>query len=106
MTMSPLSILVGQRVSAAHRVHDYVQLRFDRGDILNVFNPFDLRGDGGSIALDELVGVSVETVTEEQDFVRLTGGAMALRIDLTKNSFVGPEALHFIPATGEQVVWN
>ncbi len=106
MTSSPLSALVGQRVAAAGRVHDYVQLRFDQGDVLNVFNVFDLRDEHGPVTLDHLVGVSIETVDDERDFVRLAAGAIALRVDLTQNSFVGPEALHYIPTCGEQVVWS
>lgn len=106
MTSSRLFALVGQRVLTADRVHDYVQLRFDSGDVLNVFNAFDLGCDGGPVMLDHLVGVRVETVVEEQESVRLEGTGIALCIDLTRDSFSGPEALHFVPATGEQVVWN
>ena len=106
MTSSSLSALIGQRVLAAEPIHDYVQIRFTRGDVLNVFSALDLRDDGRPATLDDLVGMSVETAVEEPEFVRLTGGAVALRVDLTDVSFVGPEALHYIPAVGEQVVWN
>jgi hypothetical protein len=103
MTSSSLSALVGHSISAIDEVHDYLQLKFDNGDVLNVFNAYslDMVAD-----IRSLVGRRVTVVAEEPKEVRLEMGALRLSVDLSDAAFRGPEAIEYIPTSGSRVVWS
>jgi hypothetical protein len=97
--------LLGQSVSWADSVHDYVQLRFGNGDLLNVYNKFLVDGLGNP-GLADLVGCVVEGVLADEGQVVLAFGAVSLRVSLLEASYQGPEAIEYIPLTGDRVVWS
>lgn len=95
MATSTLSPLVGQRVIATDVVHDYLQVRFENGDLLNVYNVYELQGKTGAAQIGALVGLRVDATTMRKDAVRIECGALTLRMDLADASFSGPEALEY-----------
>ena len=59
----------GHCISAVDKVHDYLKLRFDNGDVLNVFNAYRLDVADGPDSYS-LVGKRVAGVAEEVQEVR------------------------------------
>lgn len=105
MTSSALSALSGRCISAIDEVHDYLQLNFDNGDVLNVYNAYSLETRSGH-GVRSLVGRRVTVVSEDAKEVRLELDALRLCIDLSNAAFRGPEAIEYIPKTGSRVVWT
>lgn len=102
---SALLPLVGQRVDAANRIHDYIQIRFETGGVLNIYNLFELAAPTRGVArLEDLIGCSVSAALEHRNGIRLTIGETTVFIDLTDTAFSGPEALEYVPASGSSVV--
>lgn len=102
---SALAPLVGRYVTVADVVHDYIQLRFDNGDILNIFNEYGLEGIGG-FDVQALVGRRVASVSVQPQEVRVQLDGVQLRVSLLDAAFRGPEAIEYIPASGCPVVWS
>lgn len=105
MTTSALSPLVGRRVVAAEVIHDYVQLRFDNGDVLNVFNEYGIEGAVGS-DVRALTGQCVAAVFTQPHEVRLDFGDLRFSVSLLDVAYRGPEAIVYIPSSGSRVVWS
>lgn len=105
MSVSILDGLLGQNLILVRKVHDYVQLQFGNGDLLNVFNEFSIEGGCGSELVD-LMGLNVNAVTIAHDEVCLKLGKAVLRVSLREEAFSGPEAVEYIPATGSRIVWS
>lgn len=105
MPTSMLSPLVGHRVTAADVIHDYVQLRFDNGDVLNVFNEFAVGGVGTS-GIHLLIGQRVAAVCAQPHEVRLELGELIFSVSLLDTAYRGPEAIEYIPSSGSRVVWS
>ena len=97
--------LVGQRVSVVERVHDYVQLRFSNGDLLNVYNDFSLSGaTGGDLAT--LANCVVEDVQADDRFLTFVFSEKSLQVGLVDAAYRGPEAIEYIAADGGRIVWS
>jgi hypothetical protein len=105
MPESVLFPLVGHRVTTADVVHDYVQLRFDNGDVLNVFNDYEI--EGSSLAtLHALIGKCVVAVSTQPREVRLELGELSLIVSLLDTAYRDAEAIEYIPSSGSRVVWS
>ena len=102
---SALEPLLGKCITSADAVHDYIQLRFESGDVLNVFNEYCLEGDG-AYDLRDLVGLCVKEVSEQTQKVLIDLGGLKFCISLLDAAFRGPEAIEYIPASGSRVVWS
>ncbi|HKG15075.1 MAG TPA: hypothetical protein VKB12_17255 [Pyrinomonadaceae bacterium] len=103
-----LQELVGLEVSKASLVHDYLQVFFEGGAILNVYNVFHLSGgaagDGGAPPLD---ASTLAAVKEEVQEVELTfSNGVVISIDMRDEAYQGPEALELIRAGSPTVVWR
>lgn len=102
---TPLANLVGQRITAAERVHDYMQIRFGNGDLLNVFNEYRIEGRGEESVTD-LIDLVVSDASTRKEEVCIALGTKTLRISLVDSAYRGPEAIEYIPASGKRVVWS
>lgn len=105
MTMSPLAGLIGHCLTGVERVHDYVQLRFDNGDLLNVFNEFRIEGNRDA-DITVIVGLVVNVASTGKDEVCLRLGSKTFRISLLDSAYRGPEAIEYVPVSGNRVVWS
>lgn len=105
MTTSALSSLVGRRIVAAEVIHDYVQLRFDNGDVLNVFNEYGIEG-GVGLDVHALTDRCVAAVFTQPHEVRLDLGDLRFRVSLLDVAYRGPEAIEYIPSSGNRVIWS
>lgn len=105
-TDTGLRILLLKKVSRAEHVHDYVQLQFDDGTILNIFNRYSLTpAERDDIA--RLVGttVSAAELIERSERLRFSDGTL-LRIGMMDSDYNGPEAIEVIDHDGRRVVWT
>jgi hypothetical protein len=101
---SKLDILVGMSVTNALRVHDYVQLFFERDIVLNIYNEFKLFNGHDLSALN---GAKLLEVGEKQDELALYfSNGTRLDIDLRDEAYNGPEALELHVPGQPPVVWN
>ena len=86
--------------------NDYVQLQFDDGAILNIFNRYWLtpaeRGD-----LSRLVGTTVvgSESTDSSECLRFSDETL-LEIGMTDGDYNGPEAIEVIEIDGTRIVWT
>lgn len=83
---------------------DYIQLVFDRGHILSIYNPIvGLPSD-----ITKLIGkrvVDLET-SDEAETIVFDDGTKA-RISLSENDYTGPEAMELSnPKENVFIVWN
>lgn len=104
MPKTEFDIFVGNVVVRAEAVHDYFQLEFSKGMIVNIFNRFTLI-PSESIAA-ELIGANVEDI--EVTSVALTlifNQGMRLEIGFNDADFKGPEGLEVIAEDGSHIVW-
>ena len=98
-------ILVGARVTDVETVEDYLQITFDNGARLSVFNryaPLGLRGDDVRL----LISKTVARIEDADNFfsMHLTG-SVGLRVGLEDADYVGPEAMYLTSADGRHIVW-
>jgi hypothetical protein len=104
MSDSVLRALIDHTISAAEQVHDYIQLHFDNGAILNIFNQYSLSGvDDLDIRL--IVGKRVTEIREDTLNLEMRFGAVQLHVNLSEAAFSGPEAIEYISAEGDRIVW-
>jgi hypothetical protein len=105
MPTSILSPLVGHQITTADQIHDYVQLKFDNGDVLNVFNEYVVNGAGVS-GIHALIGQRVVTVHTQPNEVRIKLGELSFSVSLLEKAYRGPEAIEYIKSSGSRVVWS
>lgn len=97
--------LVGIRVTDVRRVHDYVQIEFETGSILSVFNRYEIRS-GVTNSIRCLVGatlLSCESSTGSEKF-RFSDGVL-LTVGLADSDYRGPEAITLMEKNSATVVW-
>jgi hypothetical protein len=103
---SRLKILVGRSLRSVVQIHDYSQLYFDHGAVLNIYNTFSVVGTSGD-GVEGLVGTVVGKVVEDREKAVLTFGTGAqISIDLRDAAYRGPEAMELIVPGEPTVVWN
>jgi hypothetical protein len=102
---SPLDEIVGQTVTDAKRVHDYIQLGFGEKIGLSVYNDIHMLPAGASI--DDLTGKMVISVDEKQDSVEIRFlDKTAFIIDMRDQAFHGPEAIQLNRVGQTPVIWR
>lgn len=97
--------LVGRRIESAERVHDYVQLRFDDGGILNIYNPVSITG-GADAGLLSLLRSYITAVRVDDEAIRwfLSNGT-SIQVSMRDADYRGPEAMQYVAVDGAIVVW-
>jgi hypothetical protein len=101
---SQLDILVGMVVTEALKVHDYVQLLFEKDISLNIYNALRLCNDDDLRTLKGATLLKVEEKPETLIFYFSNG--KHLDIDLCDDAYNGPEALELNVPGQPAVVWN
>ena len=105
MANSALQCLVGEAVTDAVRVHDYVQLAFGTVAGLSIYNDFEVMPEHSRI--EELVGLTIAAVTSNEDeAVMLFERGLSLRVNLRASAFHGPEAMQLNRPGHSTFVWN
>jgi len=102
--ISQLDVLVGMVVTEALRVHDYVQLLFEKDISLNIYNALRLCNGDDLRALNGATLLKVEEKPETLIFSFSNG--QRLDIDLGDDAYNGPEALELNVPGQPTVVWN
>jgi len=98
--------LVGRSIRSVVEIHDYVQLHFNLGIVLNIYNPFQVEGTN-DLGLDALVGATTTQVIERVEEVVLRFGTGAvISIDLREAAYTGPEAMLLRVPGGPIIVWR
>jgi hypothetical protein len=102
---SPLQCLVGEIVTDALTVHDYVQMVFGTEMRLSIYNDFQLIPEQSRF--EGLVGLTVTVVesTKAEVVIHFENGSR-LRVDLSASAFRGPEAMQLNRAGHSPVIWN
>lgn len=108
MQLSPLAELIGSTVDKAEVVQDYLQLWFDKGTCLNVYNKHDIIGpDGQAHGADRLAGAFLTEVREQGTHIRLAfSNRLKLSIDMSEDAYIGPEAIQLTRPSMPKVVWR
>lgn len=101
--MAALHILIGLFIKHIESIHDYIQIVFADGTVLNIFNSYSY--DGAS--LFDVSNLKVIDVSELEKVVtiKLENGSV-LMIDLKEEAYNGPEAMMLIREGESPVVWN
>jgi len=101
---SHLDILVGLVVTDVLKVHDYVQLLFEKDISLNIYNAWRLCNSADLRVLNGATLLKVEEKPETLIFFFSHG--KRLDIDLCDDAYNGPEALELNIPGQPTVVWN
>jgi hypothetical protein len=101
-----LRALEGLTVRSIRREDGCLQVEFERGVGLSIYNRCSLRGiDDGVV--EELEGAVVERASETKTNAQLEfSGGRAIEIDLRDDAFNGPEAMQLTIPGEPTVVWN
>ena len=98
-----LDYLRNRFIHRIEKIHDYVQIYFDDGSVLNIFNDFSI----GCSKFGDLIGCEVvEIVINESDIYFSLSKGITIRVGMVDADFYGPEAMEYIPTTGPSVVWS
>lgn len=106
--LNPLKALLGSRIVKAEVVEDYLQLWFDDGAVLNVYNEHEITGPAGKVHhSDDLLNASLVQVNENGPQIRLTfSNRLDLSIDMSEEGYLGPEAIELNREDAPTVVWR
>lgn len=98
--------LCGRKIQKIEYIHDYVQLIFDGGEILNIFNALTVQGcppeDLSQFLGSELCFVSVSKNSVSFVF----NGGKSVCVGMSDEDYRGPEAIEYLGANGERIVWQ
>jgi hypothetical protein len=102
--------LIGLALISASHSGGTMNVLFEGGWELAIYNPFVIEKTGDRISVDEesyLVGKTVvDCASDSEEFILTLSGRINLRVDLSDEAFTGPEAMQLIGPSGEIVVWN
>lgn len=103
---SKLDVLRGKIILHASKMHDYMQLVFEEGIGLNVYNDFCIQpGDEKKLqTLKQKKLLSVQEMPTE--IVLLLSDGLQLVIDMRDSAYNGPEALELTRQGEPTIVWN
>lgn len=98
--------LLSLSIITIRQVHDYLQLVFSDGSILNIFNRYNYN-DSKDSKISNLVGQVVTHVQEEQTriYIDFYNGSRFV-IGLSSDDYNGPEALELIRKGEKLVIWT
>jgi hypothetical protein len=107
--MSMLETLVGTNLTGVIRIHDYVQLLFQDGTILSVFNPLTVLKSETDTAIENCIGRKVLLAINNEDLETVQmelEGEIIIRVDLRHQSYRVPEAMVLSRPGKPIVVWS
>ena len=99
--INALSELIGCTVTKVERVHDYLQIIFSNGSIMNVYNKYSYDGN-----VSDLVSKTLVSFSEHSDSVELRFVGSRFEIGLRDADYSGPEAIALRRPGKEPVIWN
>ena len=98
--------LVGLIVSKIEFVHDYLQIGFDGGGGMNIFNDFTVDGCNKE-RLSMIEGTRLESAEYSKTVFRLTfDNGVVINVCMSDDAFNGPEALQYVGPDGKEVIWR
>ena len=103
--MEHTKVFFGDRLAQVLYVHDYVQLRFEQGATLNIFNRIKAH-EQSSQKLEDLIGMRLTGIESDSTTVRIDFEGNTVVIGMTPTDYGGPEAIEYIAADGGNIVWN
>jgi hypothetical protein len=96
----------GRVVKRACKFHDYIQLYFDDGSILNIFNRV-VEPASSDNHLESLANTTLLKVSLKEGVISFAfSNGKQLGIGISDTDYQSPEALEFINAQGRRIVWN
>lgn len=98
--------LIGIKLKELEVIQDYLQLTFENGVVLNVYNETLWKNSSMNVS-SAFKGVEVSAIKETTNAIEielLDGNS--IQIGMSNKDYKGPEALEYIGADGERVVWN
>ncbi len=103
-----LQELVGRRVVNTKIVEDYLQVWFENGPCLNVYNKHRITApDGRSQSYGDLAGATLDAAVRDREVIRLTfSNGFKLSIDMSEDGYLGPEAMQLTRPGLRTVVWR
>ena len=99
--------IIGKKVIRARQVHDYYQLLFDDGSVLNILNNFIVSGNM-EYNITQFIGSVVTSINNTgcpAIEIRFSDGKW-IRIGISENDYNGPEAMEYIDNNGIFTVWR
>jgi hypothetical protein len=97
-----LEELIGLRVVKSEFVEDYLQIWFEHGECLNVYNQHEITNSERQLA-----GATLRDLRDDGQFIRLTfSNALQLSIDMSEAGYRGPEAMQLTRPGLPPVVWR
>ncbi len=99
--MDALKALVGLTVEKVEQVHDYLQLSFQEGTKLSVYNSYSFENGDDNVECDRVHSVGMDS----GDFIIRFSGGGALHVGLRDQDYNGPEAMSLV-LEGKKIVWN
>lgn len=108
MQLSVLTELVELKVVKSEFVEDYLQVWFEDGECLNVYNKYQLTdSDGRPHSHPELTGATLSDVRDDAGFIVLDfSNDLELSIDMSEDGYLGPEAIQLTRPGLPPVVWR
>lgn len=101
--MSRLQSIIGLTVKMAAPVHDYLQILFSDGSMLNIYNNYKCAG----CSVTSIEGGEVISVVEKEREIQLAfKGNGSLSIGMSDCDFNGPEAIVFLRKGEPPIIWN
>ncbi|MCA0870624.1 hypothetical protein LCL97_07305 [Seohaeicola saemankumensis] len=99
-----ISMLEGLKLTSIRKIEDYIQLVFDDGTILTVFNDHEITPEAPKLR----GGVAFLRAVRSAESVRLVFGSnISIEIQLDDSSYYGPEAMTLHNADQSKViVWR
>ncbi len=101
--MATLQVLVGLILSKVEEIHDYVQLVFNDGTTLNIFNKYDY--NNGCIL--DIEGKKIKYVKNSgNDILIVFEDSSSISIGLRDDDYNGPEAMELMQKGRPSVIWS
>lgn len=101
--MANLQVLVGLILSKVEEIHDYIQLVFNDGTTLNIFNKYAY--SSGSILGVE--GKKIKYVKNSgNDILIVFEDSSSISIGLRDDDYNGPEVMELMQKGKPSVVWS
>ncbi|NAT16580.1 hypothetical protein [Pseudomonas syringae] len=101
--MNALECVIGRRVTKACIVHDYVQVYFTGGCILNINNTYEIYGSTISLLKEKKL---ISVLEGEQEIELIFENLAKIRVDMSPDGFHGPEAMELLRPGFPLVIWD